>query len=323
MKIHPILFIVLFIVSSLSNAEDASVTPAVARFVLGPSGMNDGQAIRELAEHPEQWATVRAKTGSILYADHVLNRQFKDDAPLTELFGKFRKINVPLQLEVGAVKPWGTTGADCFNKQKPTWDRFLRCGALIDGIAMDEPLNCCREHLKKDTEFAAAETAAFITLIRQHYPQWTVGDIEGFPSVSADELIQWVDILEAKLKQNGSRGIDFFRVDTDWMHFVQNTGRGSWKDLKRIENHCRSKNIPLSVIYWAADYPAMRKLELADDKTWYVGVMQMGFNYAAVGGKPDQIVIQSWVDAPQQTVPETKPFTFTNSARDLIERFVK
>jgi hypothetical protein len=172
-------------------------------------------------------------------------------------------------------------------------------------------------------EFAAEETATFIALVRQHYPHWAIGDIEGFPALSADELIQWIDLLETKLKQKNVRGLDFFRVDTDWMHFVHNTGRGSWKDLKRIENHCRNKKIPISIAYWAADYPAMKRLEIADDTTWYVGVMQMGFNYAAAGGQPDQIVVQSWVDAPQKIVPESEPFTFTNSARDLIGRLLK
>jgi len=107
------------------------------------------------------------------------------------------------------------------------------------------------------------------------------------------------------------------------MHFVHNTGKGSWRDLKRIENHCRAKGIAFSVVYWAADYPAMKRLDLADDVTWYVGVMQMGFNYAAVGGNPDQIVVQSWVDGPDTFLPETQPFTFTRSALDGVERFGK
>jgi hypothetical protein len=48
----------------------------------------------------------------------------------------------------------------------------------------------------------------------------------------------------------------------------------------------------------------------------------MGFDYAAVGGKPDQIVVQSWVDGPNTFLPETQPWTFTKSALDLTERFL-
>jgi len=316
---------VLSFASVLFAAEPVKKVPA---FVLGPPGRNDGQAIRELADHPELWEQLRKRTGNLLYADHVLHRQNKDDAKLTELLGKFREMNLPLQLEVGAVKPWGKTGAEAFTKQKPQWERFLRCGALIDGIAMDEPLNCCEFFIKDDLkdidriEYAATETAEFIALVRKDYPDWLIGDIEGFPSLTADKLVQWIDLLEAKLKAKGVRGMDFFRVDTDWMHFVQDTKRGCWRDLKRIENHCRGKGIAFSVVYWAANYPAMLKLNLADDLTWYIGVLQMGFNYAAVGGKPDQIVVQSWVEGPSTFLPETKPHTFTNSALDLTERFL-
>ena len=308
-----------FCATLLFSAEPVKKIPA---FVLGPPGRNDGQAIRELAAHPEQWEQLRKRTGNLLYADHVLHRQNSEDGVLTELLGKFRAMNLPLQLEVGAVKPWGKTGAETFAKQKPIWERFLRCGALIDGIAMDEPLNCCDTHLKMENamEYAATETAEFIALVRKDYPDWLIGDIEGFPALSADQLIQWIDLLEAKLQAKGVRGLDFFRIDTDWMHFVHDTKKGSWRDMKRVENHCRRKGIPFSVIYWAAHYPAMLKKNFADDVTWYVGVLQMGYAYAAVDGKPDQVVVQSWVDGPNTFLPETKPFTFTNSALDLTER---
>ncbi|MDR2850096.1 MAG: alpha/beta hydrolase, partial [Verrucomicrobiota bacterium] len=299
------------------------VRPKLARLVIGPPGLDDARPLRDLAAHPEQWGRLRAASGAVLYADHVLNRQVADDADLTDLLARLRQQRLPLQLEVGAVKPWGETGAACFEKQQPMWARFLRCGAWIEGIAMDEPLNCCTDRLNKDMAYAAEETADFIARVRQAYPHWTVGDIEGFPALTADELIRWVDALSEKLKQRNVRGLDFFRIDTDWMHFVQNTGRGSWRDLRRVEEHCRGRGIPVSVVYWAADYPAMQKRGLADDLTWYVGVLQMGFDYAAAGGRPDQAVVQSWVGAPQKTLPETEPFTFTRSALDLAERVFK
>ena len=320
-----LLLIFLFCTPLLLAQEPVRPIPA---FVLGPPGRNDGQAIRELADLPDQWATVRSRVGNLVYADHVLHRQNKDDDTLTELLGKFRRMNLPLQLEVGAVKPWGKTGAEVFTAQKPMWERFLRCGALIDSIVLDEPFVCCMFSIKDDLEgvdplvYAATETAAFIALVRKDYPNWKIGSIEGFPSLSADQLIQWIDLLEVKLKAKGVRGLDFFRIDTDWMHFVHDTKKGSWGDMKRIEDHCRRKGIPFSVIYWAANYPAMLKQDLADDRTWYVGVLQMSYAYAAVGGKPDQIVVQSWVEGPNTILPETKPFTFTHSALDLSERFL-
>ncbi|MDR1141204.1 MAG: alpha/beta hydrolase, partial [Planctomycetaceae bacterium] len=90
------------------------------RFILGPPGIDECRAIRELAKHPEQWEHCRQYVEAILCADHVLHRHFKDDQKLRELFTAFRKMNIPFQLEVGAVKPWGKTGAEAFQKQQGT-----------------------------------------------------------------------------------------------------------------------------------------------------------------------------------------------------------
>jgi hypothetical protein len=46
----------------------------------------------------------------ILCADRTSRRYFKNDKGLQELLAAFRKMNIPFQLEVGAVKPWGKTG---------------------------------------------------------------------------------------------------------------------------------------------------------------------------------------------------------------------
>ena len=292
----------------------------VPKFLIAPPTLEnrDGTPLRLMAEHPEQWAECRKHVDAILYADHNLYRQFLDDDPgLTELI---RKLDLPFQLEVGAVKEWGITGAEAFEKQYRQWERFRKCGMKIDSLAMDEPLNCSLFAINKDMEYAATETAEFIALVHKHYPEWQIGDIEGFPSVTPEQTIKWLDLLQAKLKAKGGRGLDFFRLDVDWMHFVHSTGRGTWADVRKIEHICRQRGIPFSLVYWAADYPSLKKRGMADDKTWYIGTMQMAYDYFAVGGKPDQYVVQSWVGGPPTTLPESHPFSFTRSALDVAER---
>ena len=312
------------VAQSPSNVAQPDSQRRIPDFLIGVPGKDKQRALRELTEQSDQWAELRRRCGNLLVADHSLDREFRDDAELTALLGKIRAMNLPLQLEVGAVKQWGKTGQECFDRQQPKWERFLRCGGVIDSIAMDEPLVCTQVHLKMGDdamEHALEETVKFVGLVRRAYPHWMVGDIEGFPGLPLDDLIRWIDQLEARLKADHGRGLDFFRLDVDWMHFVHNTGKGRWSDIKRVENHCRSKNIPFSIVYWASNYPAMLKKELADDVTWYVGAIQMGFNYAAVGGTPDQIVVQSWVAGPPTILPETAPFSFTRSALDIVNRF--
>ncbi len=76
------------------------------------------------------------------------------------------------------------------------------------------------------------------------------------------------------------------------------------------------------MIYWAANYPAAERAGIADDRTWYTGMMQMAYDYSFMGGKPDQYVIESWVGAPKKTLPESDPFSFAGGALDFFERFV-
>ena len=125
-----------------------------------------------------------------------------------------------MELEVGAVKEWGPTGEATFNAESPMWDRFQRLGATLGAVAMDEPLCCVRSNLKRPAEYAVQETANFIALVRKRYPEVLIGDIEPAPFLSTPELIGWVEALQKRLADMGVRGLDFFRLDVDWVHYV-------------------------------------------------------------------------------------------------------
>ena len=284
-----------------------------------PPASPDGLCFRELFTHPDAWKEARSLVNVLGYADHMLHRQFTDDE-LRAWLPKIETWGLQLGLEVGAIKPWGDTGQKAFDVQRPKWDRIQSLGGRIRVIALDEPLACCRSHIKKPDEYAVEETAQFIRLVRTQYPDIRIGDVEAYPSVSSADLLAFMDALQARLKQMNVRGLDFFRLDVDWNHF--HSGNGNWAEVRKFELACRQRKIPFSLIYWAANYPAMRRLGIADDSTWHVGMMQQGYDYRFVGGAPDQIVIQSWVGAPSRAVPETGEWTFARSVRDFCRRFV-
>jgi len=300
----------------------------IPRFVVGPPGNTELAAYRQMIERPEEWAKLRPHVGALLFSARWLNEQYPDDGDLKTAMTSLQKIGVPIELEVGALKEWTKSGEKTYHAQTKDWDRIIRAGGDVRWLAMDEPFINSREHQKvtqennRDMEFAADETVVFMELVRKNYPNVLIGDIEGFPYLSADELIRFIDLLQAKLKAKGVRGLDFFRVDTNWMNFVARNIKGDWNDLKKIENHCRKIGLPCSVIYWASSYPAAERQGTADDRTWYVGMMQMAYDYDFMGGKPDQYVIESWVGAPKRTLPETDPFSFTGGALDFVERFL-
>ncbi len=202
------------------------------------------------------------------------------------------------------------------------WERFRKLGGQISAIAMDEPLLCCRKHIHKSDAYAVQETASFIAQVRRHYPDMLIGDIETYPSIPLEDHFWWLEALDKRLAELDVRGLDFYRLDVNWAEFIV-FNRGSWPEVKKLQQRCRQRKLPFSLIYWASSYPALAQRKLADDATWYVAVMQQGYDYALVGGAPDQYVIQSWLETPAHSTPETAEWSLTRSVLDFSRRFVK
>jgi hypothetical protein len=288
---------------------------------MAPPSIGNGRCFRELFEHPEEWKETRSMIDVLMYADHQLDRQFTDDE-LRVWLSQLQQWRLKFALEVGAVKPWGPTGERTFAVQEPKWERFRRLGGNLYAIAMDEPLLCCRKHLDKPDDYALKETAEFITRVRKQYPDMLIGDIETYPSIPLDDHYWWIDAVEKHLAAKGVRGLDFYRLDVNWANFVVQD-LGCWGDVRKLEEYCRKRGLPFSLIYWASEHPGLDRMGLADDSTWYVAIMQQGYDYAMVRGRPDQYVIESWLEAPSRSTPEFEPWTFTRSVLDFTRRFVK
>jgi hypothetical protein len=292
----------LFAGSALS-AERGVAKPEVW---MMPPGDPKGHCLRELFSHPEGWTETR----SLVTVLGCTARQLTDNFSAEELrawLPQMERWGLKLGLEVGAVKEWAPTGRKVFDAEHPQWDRILSLGGKISALAMDEPLCCVRQRLKRADVYAVEETANFMALVRKNYPQIRIGDIEPYPFLQREELLAFIGALQARLKRMNVPGLDFFRLDVDWNHFTIGNKflAGNWPDVKKLELACRQRKLPFSLVYWAADYGRMKQLNLADDATWYVGVMRQGYDYAFVGGAPDEFVIESWVGAPLRAVPET------------------
>ncbi len=111
--------------------------------------------------------------------------------------------------------------------------------------------------IHKPDECAVEETARFMALVRQHYPRVLVGNVEPYPSIPLPDLIRWIAALEERLARMHVRGLDFFRLDVDWVCFTVRN-QGSWREVKRLEQYCRNRRLAFSLIYWASGYPALQ-----------------------------------------------------------------
>ena len=310
----------IFLLCVFSRADAQAPQPQPSLWI-SPPGVENGKSFRDLFERADEWKETRALVDVLFFTDLNLKRQFTDEE-LRRWFGQMKEWNIRLAMEVGALKEWGQTGAKTFAQERPNWERLQRLGANLYAIAMDEPLSCAREKINKPDDYAVEETASYIALVREHFPQMLIGDIETYPSIPVEDHKCWIEALQKRLAEKNVRGLDFYRLDVDWLRFtVQN--KGSWKEVREIERFCRQKKLPFSLIYWASGYPGMKKRGMGDDSTWYVSVMQQGYDYASIDGKPDQYVIESWVGAPSRAVPESGDWTFTRSVRDFARKFVK
>jgi hypothetical protein len=287
-----------------------------------PPPFDDGKNFRALFENPAEWAQTRRHIDGIGYADHWLKSEFSD-AELRAWLPQIARWHLKFGLEVGALKAWGPTGEQAFAADRRKWDRFIADGARLDSIGMDEPLAYARTKMQQSVDFAADQTARFVALVRQNYPGVKVGDIEPYPGIPASEILPFIDGVQARLRAQGVRGLDFVRLDVDWMHFRPGDpiGQAGWAGVRQIEAECHQRGLPFSLIYWAAGFNADRRAGTATDETWETKIMYEGAQYASVGGWPDEMMIESWLPTPDQAVPETQPGTFTRSVLDFTTQY--
>ncbi|MBV9238338.1 MAG: hypothetical protein JOZ94_21075 [Xanthobacteraceae bacterium] len=310
------LWICLTSVAAAQPATAPDIAPLKKLEMNAPSN----QALKQMIANDDLWTAARSSVGSFLFVEGTF-KAFTDQE-LDNLIRKMKAWNISLGLEVGGIKEWCRLGQECFAKQKGWWDRVTKHGGEIRSFAMDEPRHKVVVDLHLPEEYAVEQVAQFIQEVRAAYPQALVGDIETYPTQLTADHVKWIDRLERRLQEKGVRGLDFYRLDVNWVVF-QTEHKGAWADIKAIEEHCHARKIKFSLIYWASDFPLEKAAGRLRDKTWYDGIMKEGAGYAATGAAPDQYVIESWIGLPKQALPDSGGYTFTQSVRDFSRRFVR
>jgi hypothetical protein len=280
----------------------------------------DNAQMSAIFHAPDQWAQSRRYVTGIIRSDHSLEQV--DEAELRYWFQQLRVWNMKLELEAGAIKPWSAKGDETYRREVPHWQRAERLGGVLASIAMDGPLAVTLNHFHLDMNYSIDETAKFIALVRKNYPNVKIGDIEPYPGLALPVHQAWLDALQAKLSDIGVAGLDFYRLDVNWVNFAVQ-GMGNWQQVKDIEQICHVRKIPFSLIYWASDFSVQEKLGRPIDSIWDESTMSEGRAFAAVGGQPDQYVLESWLGIPKIALPETNSVTFMGSVLDFSRQYVK
>lgn len=348
MKRVPALALLLSIAASPLTAAEMRFAPEV--WLVPPPWPGNGQCLRELVQRGDEWTNVRGQVRGIGTYAWLLNVHHSDD-DLRALFARIGEWKLGFGLEVPVVKArnWGMPeplqAQSAFGQLQGFITRFRSLGmGKVTWFAFDEPVYAVRYaipasgavvptapaielfgRVKMDPDaahriaFASAETVSFIARMRKAHPGARLGDIEPYPALNPGEIETAVNAIQKGCAEHGVRGLEFFRLDVDWDLMEQKTF-GSWSEVNQIAAVCRARGIAFSMVFWAASQPRLVKTN-SSSLLWRDGLMHQARVFAEAGGRPDELVIQSWLHTPEHAVPETSAETFTASALEFLHEF--
>ena len=278
------------------------------------------QAIRDLFDNPDGWKEVRTRVDVLLVVPWIVDKYFTDDE-LKTYAKELDQWGLKVGFEVGSVKPQQQSGAKSYEYVSKQVDRFIKCGWKVNALCMDEPLVCSRYDIKKSDAYCVEQVATYVELMRKRYPEMRIGDIEPWAAcikANADDLLGYVDALQAKLKASHTRGLDFFRLD---LNPLPSSGT-SWVEVRKLQDGLRARKIPFSLIYIGLHPVQMIPYHLQDDYIEFEGSMARGYLGRMFGIEPDQYVIQDWSDVPRRIVPDNAEWSFTHTALEFCKEFL-
>jgi hypothetical protein len=258
---------------------------------------------RELFTKPDAWATAaRSARVFVLHATWI--EKVATPEQLRQAVATLERLHLTLALDLNPLRrtpECGTT--EGFAARDPLIPARLvkAAGGTVGYIRLNEPWawaheysvpNACRWPNAK----VADQVAAFVRDARALFPDVTIVDVEPlWKSMQPDEILSWLDDYRAETGEY----LPAFHLDLDF-------ARLDWATAAlRLETGARARHIAFGLQYFGdrAD---------ASDAAWLDRTAKRIVAYESVqGGRPDDVVFQSWHDHPNWLLPETAPASFT------------
>lgn len=235
------------------------------------------------------------------------------DGDLSTCFSGLRNRGTRLMIEVAARKEWCETGAECASATIGYASRFRSLGASIDAFSMDEPFFATRAHGLGDDYSAVVETAEWMRIIRNEFPNTLIISIEPFPAISANDLSWWLQALRDRSAIIGTPFVDMFILDHDWNAAEDPAG------VAQVGDAAHDQGLRYGVLFGGL-YPSGN---CSSDRTWYDGIFYQAQIYANYGVGVNLYSINNFVCRPIAVLPESQQWSFTMSVRDFIWAYIQ
>jgi len=226
-----------------------------------------------------------------------------------------------LRMHYGQADTCGETAA---GRELQKYGRIVRAGGTVDYLNLDSPIGYMLE--SNDGAYtpseAARELADYIEIVNNAIPGMSIGinepvpwySVDEFPSHPAQDRGDLLEILDVMLDTLDARGvsIDYFNCDCPYDYTVNRHYNGFAK-LIRIQEWCHDNDLRFGLMYNSARGGAR------GDSLFYADVLSYYHALADSGCIPDNLLVWSWYEYPENALPEDEPYTFTYTMKEFMD----
>lgn len=268
-----------------------------------------------------EWDQVAPQVQMAFFAEHAIDDM--PAGPLAAMVANLRAKHIGLGLEILATnwyhEPPGGNGLEGFSdpgSANRTVGKLLRAGAVVDEIAMDEPLWFAHYYsgpnqLQCTIDQLAGRVAVIDRIFTAAFPNIAICDTEPFPAVSSQagwqaDYGRWCRAFEKAVGKPLTAG----HLDFDWGNPLLNMGPSGQTPnpaaiallARRCAGVMRSHDMRVGMIFNGGGYPTA-----TTDAGW-MGQTRFHIRALSVAGLGfDRAVVDSWDKYPAATFPESDP----------------
>jgi hypothetical protein len=249
----------------------------------------------ELFSQPERWERTREQVDVFKFSGNTVSGFPYDIGGPNVLsmfigvraFERLHEWGIAVAVETGAVKFFACEAQSWADYTNLGIDNVEANGGRVSFVSMDEPLlggqlvengQTCG-YTMEDT---AEVVATYMDLVHQAHPEVIIGTIETIPPQTADEVAQWLVVLE----EAGAKPA-YLHLDVEVAFGIDDPGFVA--ELGELSDFAERRGIPVGFILTA-------DLAAADsDEGYFRSVLEWSQSLATRLGRPSHVVFQSWI----------------------------